>query len=406
MGRVSLSRFGCGKHLKVLVLFQSLCSLGKMRTGQKLAKTGRVSRAAIADAQERFHHRGRGAVSNQTGRFERETREALDDGWGTIEEDAPRLETTLTKETPRTIITFNKSPDINFDRSINPYRGCEHGCVYCFARPTHAYHGLSAGLDFESKLFFKPDGPDLLIRELSRPGYVPRPIALGVNTDAYQPVERQQKLTRRFLEVLSAHNHPVSLLTKSALIRRDIDLIAPMAAKELCRVGVSITNLDSVLTRKMEPRAAAPHKRLETVRALSEAGIPVTLMAAPIIPALNEPELEALLEAGKSYGALGAGYVLLRLPHELKDIFHEWLAEHYPDRAARVINLLREMRGGKDYDSDWFKRGAGQGAMAKLIGQRFARAIRRLDLMPVRTPLRTDLFQPPVLKGGQYRMAL
>ncbi len=377
-----------------------------MRTGQKLSPKSRVARASVAGVQERFHHRGRGAVSNQTGRFEPETREALDDGWGTIEESAPRLDTTLTKETPRTIITFNKSPDIHFDRSINPYRGCEHGCVYCFARPTHAYHGLSAGLDFESKLFYKPDGPDLLLKELSRPGYVPRPIALGVNTDAYQPVEREQKLTRRFLQILSDHNHPVSLLTKSALIQRDLDLIAPMAEKQLCRVGVSITTLDPKLARAMEPRAAAPRKRYETVRALSEAGVPVTVMAAPIIPTLNEPELESLLEAAKDHGAVGAGYVLLRLPHELKDIFHEWLAQHYPDRAARVINLLREMRGGKDYDADWFARGAGRGAHAKLIANRFVRTARRLGLAPQRTPLRTDLFQPPVLRGGQYRMDL
>ena len=377
-----------------------------MRTGQKLAKQGRVDRAAVATTRERFNHRGRGAISNQTGRFEPETREKLDDGWDTIEEPAPPLRTTLTKETPRTIITFNKSPDISFDRSINPYRGCEHGCVYCFARPTHAFHGLSAGLDFESKLFYKPDGPDLLLRELSRPGYVPRPIALGVNTDAYQPVEREQKLTRAFLEILSAHNHPVTLLTKSALIQRDVDLIGPMAEKRLCRVGVSITTLDRKLARLMEPRAASPHKRLETVQVLSAADIPVMAMVAPIVPALNEPEIESILEAVKARGANAAGYVLLRLPHELKDLFHEWLAQHYPDRAARIINQLREMRGGKDYDADWFVRGAGGGAVAGLIKQRFARAIRRLDLSPERTELRTDLFQPPVLKGGQYRMDL
>ena len=377
-----------------------------MRVGQKLAEIGRVDRAAIRGVAERFHHRGRGAVSNQTGRFERETREALDDGWGTIEAPADRLRTSLTKESPRTIITFNKSPDIHFDRSINPYRGCEHGCVYCFARPTHAYHGLSAGLDFESKLFYKPDGPELLLKELSRPGYVPRPIALGVNTDAYQPVERELKLTRRFLEILSAHHHPVSLLTKSALIQRDIDLIGPMAEKQLCRVGVSITTLDPKLARAMEPRAATPRKRYDTVQALSDAGIPVTVMAAPIIPSLNEAELEALLEAAKEHGAMGAGYVLLRLPHELKDIFHEWLAQHYPDRAARIINQLRELRGGKDYDADWFTRGAGRGVQAKLIAQRFARTIRRLGLQPQRVPLRTDLFQPPVLRGDQYRMDL
>lgn len=363
-----------------------------------------MDRTAVMEVQERLHHRGRGAVSNQTGRYERETREALDDGWDTIEDDAPRLATTLTKETPRTIITFNKSPDIYFDRSINPYRGCEHGCVYCFARPTHAYHGLSAGLDFESKLFYKPDGPDLLLRELSRPGYVPRPIALGVNTDAYQPVEREQKLTRRFLQILSDYNHPVSLLTKSGLIERDIDLIAPMAEKKLCHVGISITTLDPKLARAMEPRAAAPRKRYKAVRALSDAGIPVTVMAAPIIPALNEAELEALLEFAKESGATGAGYVVLRLPHELKDIFHEWLAEHYPDRAARVINLLRDMRGGQDYDADWFARGAGKGVHAKLIARRFARAVQRLGLQRVRPTLRTDLFQPPVLKGDQYRL--
>ncbi|MEM6651645.1 MAG: PA0069 family radical SAM protein [Pseudomonadota bacterium] len=377
-----------------------------MRSKQKLPKAGRVDRVAVSEVQERSQHRGRGAVSNQTGRFERETREAWDDGWGTIETPARRLKTTLIKETPKTIITFNKSPDIHFDRSINPYRGCEHGCIYCFARPTHAYHGLSAGLDFESKLFFKPDGPDLLLKELSRPGYVPRPIALGVNTDAYQPVERQLGLTRRFLEILSAHNHPVSLLTKSALIQRDIDLIAPMVERNLCRVGISITTLNPKLARAMEPRAATPRKRFETVRTLSDAGIPVTVMAAPIIPSLNEPELEILLETAKAHGAIGAGYVVLRLPHELKDLFHEWLVEHYPDRAARIINVLREMRGGKDYDAQWFVRGAGKGAYAKLIAQRFSRLVRRLQLQPERPPLRTDLFQPPVLRGDQYRMDL
>jgi DNA repair photolyase len=377
-----------------------------MRIGQKLAQIGRVDRTNVMSVAERFQHRGRGAISNQSGRYERETHEAIDDGWGTIESEAARLRTTLTKETPRTIITFNKSPDIHFDRSINPYRGCEHGCVYCFARPTHAYHGLSAGLDFESKLFYKPDGPDLLLKELSRPGYVPRPIALGVNTDAYQPVEREQKLTRRFLEILSAHNHPVSLLTKSALIQRDIDIIGPMAEKRLCRVGISITTLNSKLARTMEPRAATPNKRYQTVKALSDGKIPVTVMAAPIIPSLNESELESILEAAKDHGAIGAGYVLLRLPHELKDIFHEWLVQHYPDRATRVINQLREMRGGKDYDADWFTRGAGRGAQAKLIAQRFARTVRRLALRPQRVPLRTDLFQPPVLRGDQYRMDL
>lgn len=377
-----------------------------MRKTQKLAKYGRVGRDEVEALGERFHHRGRGAVSNQAGRFERETRQAWDDGWGTIEEAAPPLRTTLTKEVPRTIITFNKSPDIPFDRTINPYRGCEHGCVYCFARPSHAFHGLSAGLDFESKLFYKPDGPDLLEKALARPNYVPRPIALGMNTDAYQPVEKQLKLTRRFLEILSAHNHPVTLLTKSALIQRDVDIIAPMAEKGICRVGVSITTLDGKFARKLEPRAATPRLRFQTVRALSDASIPVTVMMAPIIPVLNEPEIEALLETAKDHGASRAGYVLLRLPYELKDVFQEWLVQHYPGHAARVINQLREMRGGKDYDTDWQTRGSGTGARARLIAQRFASATRRFDLNLKREPLRTDLFSPPVLKGGQYGLGL
>lgn len=377
-----------------------------MRTTQKLTKHGRVGRTEVEALRERFHHRGRGAVSNHVGRFEAQTRETIDDGWGTIEEDAAPLRTTLTKETPRTIITFNKSPDISFDRTINPYRGCEHGCVYCFARPSHAFHGMSAGLDFESKLFYKLDGPELLERELSRPKYVVRPIALGMNTDAYQPVEKRTELTRRLLEVLQAHYHPVTLLTKSALIQRDIDILAPMAAQGLCRVGVSITTQDPKLCRALEPRAASPRLRFQTVKALSEAGIPVTVMTAPIIPALNEPEIESLLEAAADHGARWAGYVLLRLPYELKDVVQEWLVQHYPDRAARVINLLREMRGGKDYDAEWMVRGRGEGARAQLIASRFQRAARRLGLNETRPQLRTDLFSPPVFKGGQYRLRL
>ncbi|MEL6245837.1 MAG: PA0069 family radical SAM protein [Pseudomonadota bacterium] len=377
-----------------------------MRTGQKLKPTGRVTLVDTASAAERFEHRGRGAISNQTGRFEPETRDSFDDGWGLIDDPASRLETSLTKETARTIITFNKSPDIHFDRSINPYRGCEHGCIYCFARPSHAYSGLSAGLDFESRLFYKPNAPDLLRRELARPGYRVRPIALGVNTDAFQPVEREQRLTRTLLEILSEHRHPVSLLTKSALIQRDLDLIAPMARHGLARVGVSITTLDPRLARAMEPRAAAPYKRLETVRALSQAGVPVIVMFAPVIPALNEPELEAVLEAAADAGAVAAGYVVLRLPHEIKDLFHEWLAQHYPDRAARVINTLREMRGGKDYDATWFERGKGKGPTAALIAQRFAKARKRFGLDAERPALRTDLFTPGIIPGGQMRLEL
>ncbi len=285
--------------------------------------------------------------------------------------------------------------DISFDRSINPYRGCEHGCVYCFARPSHAYLGHSPGLDFERKLYFKADAVALLRKELSAKGYTPATVALGVNTDAYQPVERKQRLTRSLLELLAAHNHPVTLISKSALIQRDIDLIAPMAAKGLARVAISLTTFDMKLARLMEPRAAAPHRRIETIRALSEAGIPVTVMTAPIIPALNEPELESLLAAAREAGAVSAGYVLLRLPHELKDIFHDWLKTHYPDRAARIINLLREMRGGRDYDSNWQTRQTGSGTYAKLFAKRFRLQARRLGYNLTRSPLRTDLFEKP-----------
>lgn len=377
-----------------------------MRTGQKLKASGRVTLIDAAEAGERFHHRGRGAVSNQTGRFEKHTIDPFDDGWGTIEEDAAPLETVLMDDTARTIITFNNSPDLGFDRTVNPYRGCEHGCIYCFARPTHAWGGLSAGLDFESRLFRKTNAPELLLKEISRPGYVPKPIALGMNTDAYQPVERTERLTRQLLQILSDHNHPVSLLTKSALVQRDIDLLAPMAEKGIARVGLSITTLDRTLARKMEPRAATPMRRLETVRALSQAGIPVTVMTAPIIPGLNDQEIETLLEAAFEHGATSAGFVVLRLPFEIKDLFHEWLVQHVPDRAARVINLVREMRGGKDYDAKWFERGRGKGPMAELIAQRFRKAAARFGLDQPRQPLRTDLFRPSATPEGQLLLKL
>ena len=359
-----------------------------------------------AGVSERFEHRGRGAVSNQAGRYERFTQDPFDDGWDTVEEAPAPLETILMEEHAKTIITFNKSPDIRFDRTINPYRGCEHGCIYCFARPSHAWSGLSAGLDFESRLFRKSNAPELLIKELSRPAYIPKPIALGMNTDAYQPVEREERLTRQLLEILSAHNHPVTLLTKSALIQRDIDLLAPMADKGIVRVGVSITTLDRKLARKMEPRAATPERRLETVRAMSEAGIPVAVMTAPIIPGLNDHEIEPLLEAAGAHGASQAGYVVLRLPFEIKDLFHEWLAQHVPDRAARVINLVREMRGGQDYDARWYERGRGRGPMADLISQRFHKAAARLGLNRQRTQLRTDLFRPCETPDGQFLLGL
>ncbi|MEM9669792.1 MAG: PA0069 family radical SAM protein [Pseudomonadota bacterium] len=365
-----------------------------MGSQQKLPKSGRVTRDDLKSVQERFDHRGRGAISNPAGRFEPSECKTFDDGWGTIEDDPVPLRTTLIRETAKTIIGYNQSPDIHFDRSINPYRGCEHGCVYCFARPTHSYHGLSPGLDFESKLFFKPNGPDLLRATLAKPGYRPRPVALGVNTDAYQPIEKKLQLTRALLRILKEHSHPVTLLTKSHLITRDIDLIAPMAEKGLVSVGVSITTLDKVLARKMEPRAATPTRRLDAIRLLAEAGVPTAIMTAPIVPALNDGEIETLVAAGADAGADRAGYVLLRLPYELKDLFHEWLAEHAPDRAARVVNLLREMRGGKDYDARWFERGKGGGPYAKLIGRRFQRVTRKFGLNKQRLALRTDLFRP------------
>ena len=373
---------------------------------QKLARSGHIRKADLNRVKVPMTQKGRGALSNHTGRFEPDRREDIDDGWAEPDRPVAPLRTEIRRETPRTIINYNRSPDIPFDRTINPYRGCEHGCVYCFARPTHAYQGLSAGLDFESRLFYKPNGPELLIRELSRPSYVPRPIALGMNTDAYQPLEKKLGLTRRFLEILAAHQHPVTLLTKSALILRDLDLIVPMAQRGLCRVGVSITSLDSKLSRLMEPRAATPRLRLETVRKLSEAGLQVTVMTAPIIPALNESEIEALLQAAADHGAVRAGYVLLRLPHELKDIMHEWLAEHFPDRATRIINLLREMRGGRDYDSDWFSRGSGTGLYARFIARRYALALRRYGLNQTEAmSLRTDLFRPPGHASDQYQLA-
>ncbi len=340
--------------------------------------------------------KGRGAASNRSGRYEAKAHEAFDDGWGAAEDDEPPpLRTTVTRDASRGAITYNDSPDIPFDRSINPYRGCEHGCVYCFARPTHAYLGLSPGLDFETRLFAKPDAPELLRAELAKPGYRPALIALGTNTDPYQPIERQHRITRRILEVLAACSHPIGIVTKSALVQRDIDILAPMAARGLAHVSISLTTLDRELARKLEPRAATPQKRLDTMRALHEAGIPAGVMTAPIIPALNDWELERLLAAAADAGAGAAGYVLLRLPLEIRDLFEEWLALHAPMKSARVLDLVRQTRGGALYDPAFGRRMKGAGPYADLIARRFALACKRLGLNRQRWDLDVSQFRPP-----------
>lgn len=329
---------------------------------------------ALADRPRK----GRGAVSNRDGRFERLERVATDDGWGMAEEEPPRLRTTLGVDSARSVITRNSSPDIPFDRSINPYRGCEHGCVYCFARPTHAYYGLSPGLDFETKLFHKPDAPRLLRRELARPGYSPAPIAFGTNTDPYQPVERDTKLTRALLKVLAEHNHPFTIVTKSALVVRDLDIIAPMAARNMARVAVSITTLDRKLANRLEPRAPTPSRRLDAIRKLSAAGVPTGVMTAPVIPALTDWEIERILDAARDAGAARAGYVLLRLSLEIRGLVTEWLETHAPDKASHVLSLVRQTRGGRYYDAQWGKRMRGEGAYADVVAKRFRLAVRRL----------------------------
>lgn len=341
------------------------------------------------------HHPGRGAISNRSGRFELLRGKATDDGWREKfdEDPAPRRDTTVTFDRTKTIIAHNDSPDLPFDRSINAYRGCEHGCVYCFARPTHAWLGLSPGLDFETRIFAKPNAAELLTRELARPGYKPHTIAMGTNTDPYQPVERRLKITRSLLEVLAAHDHPVSIATKSALVTRDLDILAPMAAKGLATVGVSVTTLDGNLAQNMEPRAAGPERRLETIRMLAAAGLPVTVMATPMIPALNDHELEAILIRARQAGATHASYILLRLPLELKELFEEWLATHYPDRKRRVLSRLREMRGGELYKSGFGKRMRGRGVTAKLLRERFRLAVRQQGYSTEPTLLDARLFQ-------------
>src|SRR6516164_273582 len=343
---------------------------------------------------DRKRRRGRGTASTVSGRYEPLARVAFDDGWQGLEE-LPPFKTTVTVDTTRKIITHNDSPDLSFDRSINPYRGCEHGCVYCFARPTHAYLGLSPGLDFESKLFMKPNAPELLERELSAPGYTPRTIAIGTNTDPYQPIERRYQIMRRILEVLDRAGHPVGIVTKSALVLRDLDILTRMAKRDLVKVAISVTTLDPKLARVMEPRAATPARRLGALRELVKAGVPASALVAPVIPAINDAEIERILEAIAETGVRHAGYVLLRLPLELKDLFREWLIENFPDRYRHVINLIRETRGGKDYDSTWGKRQTGSGPIAWMIGRRFEVACDRLGFNSTSVKTTTEHFRPP-----------
>jgi DNA repair photolyase len=353
--------------------------------------------------------KGRGAVSNLQGRYELQMREHVDDGWQHQDDDdgiTPARKTRVVEEQAKSILSRNQSPDIPFGVSLNPYRGCEHGCIYCFARPSHSYLGLSPGLDFESMIFAKTNAAELLRCELAKPSYVPEGIALGVNTDAYQPCERELGITRRVLEVLYECEHPVALITKSSLIERDIDLLAPMAAKRLAVAALTITTLDPVIARTLEPRAAAPARRLRTIRTLTDAGIPVGVSIAPVIPFVTEPDLERVLEAVAEAGAVGASYIVLRLPWEVNPLFQQWLEAHFPDRAQRVMNRIRDMRGGKDYESNFGKRMRGEGIWADLIRQRFEKAVRRLGLNERRQAFRgldTSRFRKPVIASAATR---
>ena len=346
--------------------------------------------------------KGRGAVSNRSGRFETTHRAVFDDGWARDEDEPPRLKTEIAIDRSKSIINKVPSPDMSFDRSINPYRGCEHGCIYCFARPTHAFLGLSPGLDFETRLTMKPDAPALLRRALSAKRYAPRTIAIGTNTDPYQPIEKTHKIMRGVLEVLAEFNHPVAIVTKSALVARDADILGPMGEKGLARVALSLTTLDAGLSRKMEPRAATPQRRLWALRQLNAAGCPTAVMLAPMIPAINDHELEALVRAAANSGAKGASYIVLRLPLEVRDLFVEWLHEHFPDRAKRVMRYVRELHGGRDYDPQWGKRLSGEGVYADLIRRRFQRATAQHGLSRENPPLRTDLFCVPAVETPQF----
>jgi DNA repair photolyase len=347
--------------------------------------------------------RGRGASSRDDGRYERLRRTDVSDDWD-IPEDLPVLRTQVTEERPRSLINYVSSPDLSFDRTINPYRGCEHGCIYCFARPTHAWLGLSPGLDFETRLVARPDAAQVLDRELRSRRYRVAPIAIGTNTDPYQPIERDRGIMRACLEVLRDFGHPVTIATKGTLIERDIDILSAMAAHNLVRVGITLTTLNADLNRKMEPRVPSPARRLVTIRRLSEAGIPVRVMVSPIVPGLTDPEIEAILSAAREAGAVAATWAMLRLPLEVAPLWEAWMDEHYPDRKTRVMSKLREMHGGKVYDPQWFKRVRGEGAYAELIAQRFTLARKRFGFAGDLPALECGLFQPPLRAGDQMSL--
>lgn len=384
--------------------------------------TAEGSAAHPSDVIAPVARKGRGAVSNRTGRFEPYARERIDDGWtgpppgrqagaatapiSTDPDDPgePKLRTTVAIDASRTVIARNQSPDVPFDRSINPYRGCEHGCIYCFARPTHAFLGLSPGLDFETRLLAKPDAPALLRKELARKGYACDTIAMGTNTDPYQPVEREMKITRGILEVLAEHDHPVMIVTKSDLVVRDLDILAPMAARGLAKVGLSVTSLDGDLARRIEPRAPRPDKRLAAIRACAAAGVPTSVLVAPVIPAINDHEIEPILEAAVAAGAESATWVLLRLPLEIAGLVEEFLRAHFPDRADRVLSLVRQTRGGQLYRAEWGKRMSGDGPYAQMIGQRFRNACGRLGLQRRTAGLDTSRFRAPRVPGAQLSL--
>ncbi len=350
-----------------------------------------------------LHHPGRAAQSNPANRFDRLQSQAVDDGWD-LPPDAPPHRTEVTVEKPRKVITRNTSPDLPFDRSLNPYRGCEHGCIYCFARPTHAYLGLSPGLDFERRLIARPDAPRVLADELSRPGYQVAPIAIGTNTDPYQPIERDRGIMRAILEVLRDFRHPVAITTKGVLIERDLDILGPMAEAGLAHVGISVTTLDPTLSRVMEPRVPSPTRRLQTIERLAAAGVPVRVMASPMIPALTDHELESILAAARKAGATTAAMITLRLPLEVSELFRDWLHQHFPDRAARVMARVREIHGGRDYDPAFGKRFSGQGPWADLMRARYRGALRRLGYHENSPALRCDIFKIPPRAGQQLSL--